>query len=175
MLRLSTVPALALMMLLSWAAGQLPLWSRANAAVREAAPAAAIAAPRSPAHTVHADTRLLDRDYFVGVWESRNIEFDRDVEIIWTVRNNSTLDYDFIIDGTPYRGSSGTWDFRDGTLYESWLRPDGSTGNGQAAIERIDDNTFRLTVIDNGAAQYRGLVRIYKRRAPPQTVKLAPR
>ena len=117
----------------------------------------------------------LDRAYFIGVWETHNTEFGRDVRIVWTVRNDSSLDYDFVVDGEGFRGSTGTWDFRDGILLESWLRPDGSTGAGRAAIERIDDNTFKLTVIDNGTEEYRGLVRIYRRRAPPQTVELCER
>jgi hypothetical protein len=119
-----------------------------------------------------AEARPLDRDYFIGVWESDGVEFGHTVHITWTVRSDSSLDYDFIVDGVAFRGSTGTWDFRDGTLYENWARPDGSTGAGRASIERIDDDSFRLTVIDNGHEEYRGLVRIYKRRAPPQSVEL---
>lgn len=119
-----------------------------------------------------AQAASLDRSYFIGVWETRNMEFGRDVRVFWTVRRDNSLDYDFVVDGEAFRGSTGTWDFRDGILYESWVRPDGSTGAGRAAIERIDDDTFKLTVIDNGAEEYRGLVRIYRRRAPPQTVGL---
>ena len=115
---------------------------------------------------------MLDRAYFIGAWESHNVEFGRDVRIVWTVRADSSLDYEFVVDGVSYRGSTGTWDFRDGTLLENWVRPDGTTGAGRASIERIDDNSFRLTVIDNGNADYRGLVRIYKRRPGPQTVEL---
>ncbi|MBS0243716.1 MAG: hypothetical protein JSS20_16185, partial [Proteobacteria bacterium] len=116
--------------------------------------------------------RQLDRDYFVGAWQTRNVEFGKDVEVIWTVRADGTLDYQFSIDGIAYRGSSGTWDFRDGTLHEHWNRPDGSTGDGRASIERIDDNTFKLTVIDNGHSEYRGIARIYHRLGSPQTVQL---
>ncbi|MGE0701291.1 MAG: hypothetical protein AB7O57_19505 [Hyphomicrobiaceae bacterium] len=114
--------------------------------------------------------QALDRGYFVGAWETHNTEHGRDVRIVWTVRDDSSLDYDFVVDGVGFRGSTGTWDFRDGTLYETWVRPDGSTGSGTASIERIDDNTFRLTVIDNGADEYRGLVRVYRRLGPPQFV-----
>lgn len=128
-----------------------------------------IAGPRRE----RAQTQVLDRAYFIGVWESKGVEFGRDIQIFWTVRNDGSLDYDFVVDGAAFRGSTGTWDFRDGTLYESWVRADGTTGSGRAAIERIDDNTFRLTVIDNGAPEYQGLVRIYKRKAAPQTVNCA--
>ena len=113
---------------------------------------------------------VLNRAYFVGVWETRNREFGRDVQVFWTVRSDSGLDYDFVIDGVPSRGSAGTWDFRDGVLIENWRRANGSTGSGRASIEKIDDDRFRLTVIDNGDPQYRGLVRTYRRLGPAQTV-----
>lgn len=141
------------------------------------APAWPSHATRSPsgvlAHDVQAPA--LDRAYFIGVWETHNTEFGRDVRVFWTVRNDGSLDYDFVVDGEGFRGSTGTWDFRDGTLFENWLRPDGTSGMGRAAVARIDDDTFKLTVIDNGAEEYRGLVRIYRRRAPPQTVELGTR
>lgn len=60
-------------------------------------------------------------------------------------------------------------------MTERWNRPDGTSGMGRATVERIDDNTFRLTVIDNGADEYRGLVRVYRRLGPAQTVGLQPR
>ena len=109
------------------------------------------------------DAGVLNRAYFIGVWETRNQELGRDVKVIWTVRGDHSLDYDFVVDGVSGRGSTGTWDFRDGVLIENWRRPDGTTGTGRASIEKIDANTFRLTVIDNGDPQYRGVVRIYRR------------
>lgn len=137
--------------------------------------ASAVAAPRLVTLRSRAQAAVLAREYLIGSWETHNIEFGRDVRIVWTVRGDSSLDYDFVVDGVASRGSSGTWDFRDGMLIENWSRPDGTTGAGRASIERIDDNSFRLTIIDNGNADYRGLVRIYRRRSGPQTVELIPR
>lgn len=149
---------LCAMLLLALAAGQVP-----------GAGSSAIARGWVPA-----EGAAITKAYLVGVWETHNSEHGRDVRIVWTVRADSSLDYDFVVDGVGSRGSTGTWDFRDGTLYESWVRPDGSTGAGHAALERIDENTFRLTVIDNGDPGYRGLVRIYRRLGPAQTVDAWP-
>lgn len=117
----------------------------------------------------------LDKTYFVGAWETHNVELGHDVRVVWTVREDGTLAYDFEVDGVASIGSTGTWDFRDGTLYEYWNRPDGSHGEGRAQIERIDDDHFKLTVIDNGAPDYRGLVRIYRRLGQRQLSLLRPR
>lgn len=117
----------------------------------------------------HTD-KTIEREFLVGVWETRNNELGRDVQVIWTARSDGSLDYDFVIDGVTSRGSTGTWEFNDGVLVENWQRNDGSTATGRASIEKIDDNTFRLTVIDNGHPEYRGLQRIYRRLRAPQTV-----
>jgi hypothetical protein len=132
-------------------------------------PGAILAVPMQLAQGADRDGAALDRAYFVGAWETQNREFGRDVQVIWTVRSDGSLKYDFVIDGAPSRGSTGTWDFNDGMLIENWDRADGSTGSGRASIEKIDDQTFRLTVIDNGAPEYRGLVRTYRRLDSPQT------
>jgi hypothetical protein len=117
--------------------------------------------------------KALEREFLVGVWETRNNELGRDVQVIWTARSDGSLDYDFVIDGVTSRGSTGTWDFRDGILVEKWHRNDGSTAIGRGSIEKLDDNTFRLTVIDNGHPEYRGLQRIYRRLRAPQTVQIS--
>lgn len=114
------------------------------------------------------DSAPVTRSYLIGVWETHNIEFGRDVRVTWTVRGDGSLDYDFVVDGGAFRGSTGTWDVGEGILTERWNRPDGTSGMGRATVERIDDNTFRLTVIDNGADEYRGLVRVYRRLGPAQ-------
>ena len=108
-------------------------------------PGATLAVPMQLAQGSDRDGAALDRAYFVGAWETQNREFGRDVQVIWTVRSDSSLKYDFVIDGAPSRGSTGTWDFNDGMLIENWDRADGSTGSGRASIEKIDDQTGRLT------------------------------
>ncbi|CAN0433275.1 unnamed protein product, partial [Phaeothamnion confervicola] len=102
--------------------------------------------------------------YLVGEWVSRNVEFGRDVEIFWTLWPEGRLHYRFIVDGVAIEGSRGTWT-TDGTIVtENWLKPDGGTGVGRGRVERIDDDTLRLSIIDNGNANYQGMVRVYRRR-----------
>lgn len=109
----------------------------------------------------------LPPEFFLGTWETRNTEQGRDVRIIWTLKPDRSLDYEFEVDGDAFKGSSGTWDYRGGVMHERWSRPDGTAGMGRGRIERIDDDTIGLTIIDNGDPSYTGLVRIYRRRGPP--------
>lgn len=106
----------------------------------------------------------FSRSDLIGVWETRNVEFGHVVEIVWTLYDDGRLAYDFVVDGRPQPGSGGTWDYRDGVVVERWPRPDGSTGTGRGALERLDIDTMRLTIIDNGIDVYRGLARVYRRR-----------
>ena len=145
----------------------------ASAHARKDAPAAPYGAESS--HSLHRNSRSAQRAelthaWFVGAWETRTTEFGRDVRIIWTLWDDGRLAYDFVVDGVASRGSDGTWGYRDGIMREDWVRPDGSTGMGRGTVEKIDDNTLRLTIIDNGSAEYQGLSRIYKRLGPPQVV-----
>lgn len=112
--------------------------------------------------------RQLTPDFFVGTWATRNVEFGRDVEIFWTLWKDGKLAYRFSIDGIPFDGSTGTWDF-DGTfMRERWNRTDGSVGSGYGSVEWIDDDTIRLTIVDNGEPSYTGMSRVYRRTGPPQ-------
>ena len=84
----------------------------------------------------------------------------------WTVFADGRLAYDYVLDGVAQLGSTGTWSLEGNTLREDWVRPDGSRGIGGGMVERIDEDTIRLTIVDNGNEAYRGLVRIYRRRPP---------
>ena len=136
----------------------------------QSAPISSQPSPRPSPDTRRAQRADLTRAWFVGSWETRNIEFGREVTIIWTLWEDGRLAYDFVVDGVPSRGSTGTWEYRDGIMHEDWLRPDGSTGAGHGRVEKIDENTLRLTISDNGRTEYQGLSRVYKRLAPPQVV-----
>ena len=110
----------------------------------------------------------LTHDFFVGAWTTRNVEFGRDVEIVWTLWRDGTLAYRFAVDGIPFEGSRGTWVY-DGTLmHEQWDRPDGTVGAGRGSVEWIDNDTIRLTIVDNGDPTYRGMSRVYRRTGPAQ-------
>lgn len=115
----------------------------------------------------------LTTDFFVGEWSTRNLEFGRDVEIFWTLYRDGTLAYRFIVDGIEGSGDGGTWEFLGTTMEERWRRPNGTEGLGRSTIEKIDEDTIRLIILDNGFDQYRGLQRIYRRRGTPK-LSLAP-
>lgn len=110
--------------------------------------------------------------YLVGEWYTRNFEQNRDLKIFWTVRGDGTLSYMFVTDGIAAEGSQGTWTLEGNRLTERWHRPAGLIGTGTATLERIDDNTMRLTIIDNGHPDYAGKIRVYRRRTGPQVSML---
>lgn len=110
----------------------------------------------------------LTHDYFVGEWTTRNLEFGQDVEIIWTLWRDGTLAYRFTVDGVASAGSPGTWHFDGKIMHEHWDRHDGSKGLGRGFVAWIDENTLRLTVVDNGDPRYQGLSRVYRRTPPPK-------
>lgn len=115
-----------------------------------------------------AQQSAITREFMFGEWSTRNIEFGQDVEILWTLWPDSRLAYRFIIDGMVVEGSRGTWEIEAPTVIERWVRPNGETGVGRGTIEKIDDNTLRLTIGENGDPNYRGVVRVYRRRGAPQ-------
>ena len=157
--------ALATLVCAAWLVGAGPL------AAREVArPGLGLAGALVQA----AEPAPLTRAWFVSAWETRNVEFGREVRIVWRLWENGRLDYDFWVDGAVLPGSSGTWDWRDGIMHERWERADGRVDLGTGRIERIDDNTLRLTIVDNGDPSYTGKIRIYRRIGPPQTVEAAP-
>lgn len=112
--------------------------------------------------------QTLTSAFFVGTWTTRNIEFGRDVEIEWTLWRDGTLAYRFAVDGLAFDGSTGTWHYDGALMHEQWNRPDGSIGSGRGSVELIDDDTIRLTIVDNGDPTYAGMSRVYRRKGPAQ-------
>lgn len=123
----------------------------------------------APART-QSEPRLavLTRDFFVGAWETINIEFGQRVRIIWTLWDDGRLLYHFDTPGGLVRGSTGSWRLDGNVMHEDWHQPDGSRGAGRGSVEKIDESTIRLTIIDNGHPEYTGITRIYRRLGPPQ-------
>jgi hypothetical protein len=115
-----------------------------------------------------AQSTAVTKEFLVGDWTTRNEEFGRTVEIIWTVSPDGSLAYQFIIDGVGGDKSSGTWSIEGDVLTERWIRAFGNIVTGTGRVERVDDNTLRLVIIDNGHPDYSGKVRIYRRRGAPQ-------
>jgi hypothetical protein len=110
----------------------------------------------------------LTREFFLGSWRTENFEFGNNVEIIWSLFRDGRLAYEFNVNGIWSRGSDGTWVFEGDVMTEHWIREDGSRGLGRGKVEKIDDNTISLTILDNGHEPYRGMVRISRRIGPPQ-------
>lgn len=138
-----------------------------------------VIATGEPSRPAQAGPRLVQsaerpREFFVGEWSTRNVEFGRDVEIYWTLFADGRLAYRFVIDGVASEGSRGTWSVQGNRLEERWIRAGGETETGAGAIEWIDDNTLHLTIIDNGNPDYERKVRVYRRRGPPQVSMFQP-
>ncbi len=133
----------------------LPSWSEAR---------------RSEGPRLMQATQAPTRDFYVGAWAAHVTEFERRIRIVWTLWEGGRLAYHFadLPDGPLVRGSVGTWRVVGNEMHESWERPDGSRGAGHGNVVRIDDNTLRLIIIDNGYPEYAGLVRIYRRVGVPQ-------
>ena len=111
----------------------------------------------------------VSRDYMLGSWRAETLEFGHDIEIVWSLSGDGRLVYDLVrVDGVERQGSTGTWMLEDDVVTEHWVRPDGSTGVGRGRIEKIDEQSFWLTILDNGSPEYTGIRRLYRRIGPPQ-------
>lgn len=95
----------------------------------------------------------------VGSWRANVTEQGGKYEL--TVTFNSDGTYKFVSKDAQKRrfNESGTWQYTDGILYQVFAN--GASGKG--SIEWIDNNTFELTIIDNGVPAYNGIKRRYRR------------
>ena len=96
----------------------------------------------------------------VGSWKANVVENGVAQEITVTFSANGLSEYFFKIPKTGQTGkSNGSWRYSDGTLFETYS--DGASGKG--SIKWIDNDTFDITIIDNGVPAYNGIVRRYRR------------
>ena len=95
----------------------------------------------------------------VGVWRTDVSELGVKTEITYTFLADGSSKV-FFRHGNGQTGKDhGTWQYSEGILYERF-----SNGvSGKGTIEWIDDNTFEITIIDNGIPAYNGLKRRYRR------------
>ncbi|HSP62114.1 MAG TPA: lipocalin family protein [Pyrinomonadaceae bacterium] len=95
----------------------------------------------------------------VGVWRTSVSELGTNEEITYTFFADGTSRA--VFENTKGRTARdhGTWQYSDGILYEKFSN--GASGNG--SIEWIDNDTFVITIIDNGVPAYNGLKRRYRR------------
>lgn len=98
----------------------------------------------------------------VGMWRTNVNENKTNTVITVTFRPNGTTRYVFRSRGGT-QSYGGTWQYSDETLFEKY--PGGVSG--KCSIKWIDQDTFELTIIDNGVPAYAGLKRLYKRLGSP--------
>jgi len=96
----------------------------------------------------------------VGVWRTNVEELGVNTEITYTFLADGSSKMVFKTTGKRQpETDSGTWQYSEGVLYERFSN--GVSGKGK--IEWIDDDTFEITIVDNGVPAYNGLKRRYHR------------
>ena len=103
----------------------------------------------------------LGHDWVSGTWLFTGVEFGHAVRLAWHIDKNYTTDYDATCDGirVPVGINPYTYDSGSGLIYENFS--DGKIG--RALVNKIDDDLFELTIVDNDVARYRGIKRRYQR------------
>jgi tetratricopeptide (TPR) repeat protein len=114
---------------------------------------------RLGARSRDASTSIPKAAQLVGTWRASVSEFGLQYEIFVRFASEGTTTY--LMRDTMGRTQSarGTWRYSDGMLYEGL--PSG--GSGKASIQWVDNDSFVLTIIDNGVPAYSGLKRYYHR------------
>jgi serine/threonine-protein kinase len=93
------------------------------------------------------------------VWRANLSAGGRPVEVTNTFNADGTSK--FVVKDRQGRraASQGTWQYSEGMLYQTFAN--GASGKG--SIEWIDDDTFEVTIIDNGVPADSGQKRRYHR------------
>ncbi len=95
----------------------------------------------------------------VGVWRADLSAGGRPVEVTYTFNADGTSK--FVAKNRQGRRATGrgTWQYSDGMLYQTF----GNGASGKGSIEWLDDDTFEVTIIDNGVPADSGQKRRYYR------------
>lgn len=95
----------------------------------------------------------------VGVWRANLSAGGQNIEITYTFNADGTSK--FIAKDRRGRRATGqgTWQYSEGMLYQTF----GNGASGKGSIEWIDDDTFEVTIIDNGVPAESGQKRRYHR------------
>ena len=151
---------ITLLLLLFIGTGLVTLWffahSLSQAAVSVETPKPLLQTPSPP--TSPATLPTPSSKALVGTWQTDVNEIDLRMTITVTFRANGTTHYVFNTRGRT-NGYDGTWEYSDETLFEKY--PSGASG--KSSIKWIDENTFDLTIIDNGVPAYSGRKRRYQK------------
>lgn len=110
------------------------------------------------------------REFLLGTWEARELDFGSEVYIRWTINPDGTTKYTFERPGgipesvgnrrTLRESASSRWSYADGLIYEE---DDEYDLKARSIVKAIDPNTFELTIVDNDAPESRGSKRLYRR------------
>lgn len=95
----------------------------------------------------------------LGMWQAEVVEDNRPQRITVTFHSDGRTDYQFEDNLLGIDKRQGTWRFDDGILYEQYQ--DGR--EGQARIDWLDIDTFRLIILNNGVPDYNNKKRVYRR------------
>jgi serine/threonine-protein kinase len=106
-----------------------------------------------PSPSPHTDKDL------VGAWRTHVTEQGQKWEITVTFLQDGATRYHFKDAQGRTATDQASWRYSDGILYERYS----SGKSGKNSIKWIDQNTFDLTIIDNGTPSYAGLKRRYHR------------
>ncbi len=95
----------------------------------------------------------------VGVWRANLSAGGKRIEITYTFNADGTSK--FVARDRQGRRATGqgTWQYSEGTLYQTF----GNGATGKGSIEWIDEDTFEVTIIDNGVPAESGQKRRYHR------------
>jgi len=100
----------------------------------------------------------LSRDFLVGTWKTESFEFGLYTKILWTINSDGTEYYYYYVEDN-LQIIKGIWQYSDGIVYEN-----SSTGlSGKGLVKRVNNNEFKLTIIDNDIPAYRSMKRKYVR------------
>jgi hypothetical protein len=95
----------------------------------------------------------------VGAWRANVTEQGGKYELTVTFNPDGT--YKFVSKDAQRNSATdnGTWQYSDGILHQTFSN--GASGKG--SVQWVDNNTFELTIIDNGVPVYSGIKRRYRR------------
>jgi hypothetical protein len=135
-------------------------YSRMTSSAADPSQSAEIAdpSPTPPSTPTSKPTPSPASQSLVGVWRTNVYENKVNTEITLTFRPDGTSRYLFK-DKNGKGTDTGTWQYSDETLFERFSN--GASGRG--SIRWIDQDTFEITIIDNGVPSYAGVKRRYTR------------
>lgn len=108
----------------------------------------------------NSSAEAMSSDELVGTWESDVVEQGAKTHITYVLNSDGTSKMFFKSPNGQTGSDRGTWRFSDPVLNERFAN--GTTAKG--SIRTIDEDTFEITIIDNGVSAYKGVKRIYHRK-----------